>query len=93
MSDLTKRVENWEALFASPAWKELEEIMQQQLRARADVILKEPLTQDTIFEREVLRGERNGIELVFSVAETVLEQARIDVERAVKENQDVRQDV
>lgn len=71
-----EQVDLWQSLFAHAGWKELVEIIQQQIHAREQIILKEPLSPDGVLERENLRGERNGLELVLVTAETLFETAK-----------------
>jgi hypothetical protein len=90
MSELSpvEIVHAWEALEENHAWKLLKEAAQEQLRMREGQILYEPLTADNIYDREKLRGEHNGIELILRMAESMYEEAQADVANQVKESSD-----
>jgi hypothetical protein len=86
-----ERMRAWEELEKNPAWAEFVNVVREQRSSRELVILRDPITQENIYDRERIRGEWAGLELALEYAATLKELAQQDFERVVKENQDVDQ--
>lgn len=71
----------WDALLENPAFIAWQKVVQEQMLLRELQILESPVTPDTsLYEREALRGERNGLKLAVLTAKTMAEQAAFDLE-------------
>lgn len=92
MSELSpgERVKAWEELQENHAWKELCETIKAQRDSRAQVILRDVSTPDNIYDRERIRGEWAGLELVLEYAATLYEVAQQDRDALAEENKDVQ---
>lgn len=93
MSELsvTEILHAWEDLQENAAWKLLQEAASEQMELRARTVLYEPLTAEGVYDREKLRGEHNGIELILRLAESMFEQAQADYATFVKEQNNERE--
>lgn len=83
----TERFHAWEDLENSIAWKEFVDTVRAQKAARETVILREAITPDNIYDRERIRGEWAGLELVLEYAATLKEVAQQDYETQLKERE------
>jgi hypothetical protein len=86
-----ERLRAWEELEQNSAWKELMQAVCDQREARERIILREVITPENIYDRERIRGEWAGLELVVEYAATLKEVAQQDVDNLAKENEDVDQ--
>jgi hypothetical protein len=86
-----ERLRAWEELEQNAAWGELMQAVQDQREARERIILREMITPENIYDRERIRGEWAGLELVVEYAATLKEVAQQDVDTLAKENEDVDQ--
>lgn len=84
-------VRAWEALHDNLAWQTLVSEARGQLATRERTILYGTLLPDEIYDREKLRGEHNGIELILRMAEEMYEQAKADLETVMKEQENEQQ--
>lgn len=75
-----ERVKYWEELRANPMYKLWREVMDAQVKTRESVILDSKITPETLPDYENIRGERAGILLAFSVADTMFETAQVELE-------------
>lgn len=80
-----ERARKWEELLANPIYKELMDAFKGQVDSRMQDILYGELTHENIYDREMKRGELVGVELCIRMAETMAEQAQIDLTNALKE--------
>ena len=80
-------VRAWEELQQNNAWLQLVETIRAQKTARELETMRNVATPDNIYDRERIRGEWAGLELVLEYAATLYEVALQDQEALAKEIQ------
>lgn len=88
MSTLTvgELAKHWEALHESPAYHDFRDAVQAQITYRENELLEGDATQDNLYQREFMRGERCGLKLALVMLETMYETAIADRINEAKEN-------
>lgn len=72
-------------LLQSPGWVLLNSHLEEQIKARTDKVILEPLkTHDGVFEQEFAKGEIQALRMVIQLPKTLVEQA----EQFIKERAD-----
>jgi hypothetical protein len=89
----SEEVAAWEALFANKAWQLLMDTVKVQREERVKEIMMGEHTPENTLQREQIRGEWAGLELVEVYAKTMHDVAVRDLELVIKEQNHVDQKV
>ena len=79
MTDLASKIDDLEALNA--LWlKYCVPVLSEQVQERVGNVMRNPLTADSVYAQEFLKGECVGLEMASGLPQVLLEEAKRDLE-------------